>query len=109
MAVKLLVSKRRVAHVEGCIRLTKGAYPAIVEVWDGKGTIAPCRSCLFPTQGRRRRPLPCPKCGHGVAKPCQHNGVMQAVERSGGRGVRRGWSYPDLALERDWLRSLLDS
>lgn len=108
MAVKLLVTKRRVAHVEGCIRLTKGAHPAITEVWDGTGTIYPCRSCLFPKQGKRRRPLPCPKCGYAIGRPCKHNGVIRAIERKN-RGVQRILTYPDLAIERDWLRSLLDS
>ena len=116
MAVELLVSKRRVAHVPGCIRLTKGAHPAITEPWDGKGTIFPCRSCLFPTQGKRRRPLPCAKCGQSIARPCPHNGVMRVVERTGGPkrqgGVgttQRILTYPDLAIERAWLASLLDS
>ena len=88
MAVQLLVTKRRVAHVEGCIRLTRTAHPAITEPWDGTGSIKPCRTCLFGHQylphGKRVRPLPCPKCGHPVARPCPHRGVLRAVERKNG-------------------------
>lgn len=111
MALKLLISKRRVVHVEGCIRLTGGAYPAIIEVWDGTGQARACHTCMVPR--RRRRPLPCPRCQYKIGLPCPHNGVLRAIEvnhrGSAARSIRRSWNFPDLALERDWLLSLLDS
>lgn len=109
MAVKLLVSASRVVHVEGCVRTNNRSHPPKLQPWDGTGTAYPCRSCLFGRQLNRRRPLPCPKCGHKIARPCPHNGLMRVVQRGGGRGAMRTLSYPDLAIERDWLLSLLDS
>ena len=109
MAVELLASASRVAHVEGCVRLKNRSHPPKVTEWDGTGTIYPCRSCLFGQQKNRRRPLPCPKCGHKIARPCPHNGMLRVVPRRGGRGSHRQLVFPDLAMERDWLLSLLDS
>lgn len=115
MAVKLLVSKSRVAHVEGCVRLRNAAHPSQVEPWDGLGEIKPCRTCLYghsyAPHGRRKRPLPCTICGHLQARPCPHNGVMRTVTRTGHRAgsTATQWTFPDLAIEKDWLLSLLDS
>lgn len=112
MAVKLFVSASRVVHVEDCIRIKNRSHPSKLQRWDGTGTVYPCRTCLFGHQVNRRRPLPCPRCGHKIARPCPHNGMMRAVERGGDkrrRHIYRAHSFPDLAMERDWLLSLLDS
>jgi hypothetical protein len=107
MAIPLYVTTRGVVHVEDCVRLNLPHRPAKVRPWHGEGFVQACHTCMRIGQPKRSVRLPCVRCGHLLAQPCPHNGVLRSIERRR-RGNQMIWCWPDKAIEDAWLRSFLD-